>query len=73
MQHFTKRRYNNSCCGPFYYSAYLETLLAYGNEAAETHLRNAFWYRDTGDLGVSDTTAVVTPSTNKGFLVRCTE
>ena len=31
----------------YYYRAYLETLLSYGNEAAESHLTNAFWYRDT--------------------------
>ena len=55
----------------YYYRAYLETLLSYGNEAAESHLTNAFWYRDTGDLGVCDPTASVTPSTNKGFLARC--
>ena len=30
----------------YYYRAYLETLLSYGNEAAESHLTNAFWYRD---------------------------
>ena len=32
----------------YYYRAYHETLLSYGNEAAESHLTNAFWYRDTG-------------------------
>ena len=45
-------------------------LLSYGNDAAESHLTNAFLYRDTGDL-VCDPTAVVTASTNKDFLARC--
>ena len=49
----------------YYYRAYLETLLSYGKEAAESHLTNAFWYRDTGDLGVYDPTAAVTPSTKR--------
>ena len=30
----------------FYYRAYFETLLDYDNEAAESHLTNAFWHRD---------------------------
>ena len=54
----------------YYYLAYLEPLLSYGNEAAELHLTNAFWYRDTGDFVVCNPTAAVTPSTNKGFLAR---
>ena len=53
------------------HAANLETLLTYGNEAAESHLTNAFWYRETGDLGVCDPTAAVTSSTNTGFLARC--
>ena len=52
----------------YYYRAYLGTFLSYGNEAAEFHLTNAFWYRDTGDMGVCDPNAEVTPSTNRGFL-----
>ena len=54
-----------------YYLAYFQTLLTYGNEAAESHLTNALWYRDTGDLGVCDPTAGITPSTNTGYVVPC--
>ena len=36
----------------YYCRAYLETLLSYGNEAAKSHLTNAFWYRNTGNMGV---------------------
>ena len=32
----------------YYYRSYLETLLSYVNEAAESHQINAFWYRDKG-------------------------
>jgi len=31
------------------YCAYLETLLTYGSDAAESHLKNALWYLDTGE------------------------
>ena len=55
----------------YYYRAYLETLLTCGNEAAESHVINAFWYRDTGDLGVCDSTAAITPFTNTGYVARC--
>ena len=55
----------------YYYRAYLEMLLSYGNEAADSHLRKAFWYRDTGDLCVCDPTAAVTTTTNIGFVTRC--
>ena len=55
----------------YYYRAYLETLLSYGNEAAESHLTNAFCYRDTGDLIVCDPTAATNTTTNTGFLARC--
>ena len=54
----------------YYYRAYLETLLSYGYEAAESHLTKAFWYRNTGDVGVCDPNAV-TANTNRGFLARC--
>ena len=54
-----------------YYRAYHETSLSYGNEAAATHLTNAFWYRDTTDLDVCDPTAAVTTATNTCFLARC--
>ena len=36
----------------YHYRAYLEKLLSYGNDAVASHLTNAFWYRDTGNLSV---------------------
>jgi len=36
------------------YRSYFETLLTYGTDAAATHLTNAFWYLDDGDLLPSD-------------------
>jgi hypothetical protein len=52
------------------YRSYLETLLTYGNDAAQTHLTNAFWYLDNGDMLPCDPTAEVTAATNAGFKVR---
>jgi len=47
------------------YRSYFETLLTYGTDAAATHLTNACWYRDTGDMLLCDpTTATVTAVTN---------
>jgi hypothetical protein len=37
--------------------SYLETLLTYGNDAAQTHLTNAIWYLDKGDMLRCDPTA----------------
>ena len=54
----------------YYYRAYLETLLSYGNEAAKSHLTNAFWYRNTGDHGVCDTTAAVTATKTRASSLR---
>jgi hypothetical protein len=34
----------------YQYQAYLETLLSYGNDAAVSHITNAFWYLDDGDM-----------------------
>jgi hypothetical protein len=50
--------------------AYLETLLTYGYDAAESHITNAYWYRDTCDLLPCDTTTDETATTNKGFVRR---
>jgi len=53
------------------YRSYLETLLTYGTGAAVTHLTNACWYRDNGDMMPCDpTTATVTAVTNRGFITR---
>ena len=55
----------------YHYRAYLETLRTYGNEAAESHLTNAFWYRDTRDMGVCDPNKTENlPATNTGYLGR---
>jgi hypothetical protein len=52
------------------YRSYLETLLTYGNDAAQTHLTNAFWYLDNGDMLPCDPTAAVTATTNGASKVR---
>ena len=53
------------------YRSYLETLLTYGTDAATTHLTNAYWYRDTGDMLPCDpTSATVTALTNRGLITR---
>jgi len=52
------------------YRSHLETLLNYGTNAAATHLTNAYWYRDNGDMMPCDpTTAIVTAVTNRGFII----
>jgi len=53
------------------YRTYQETLLTYGIDAATTHLTNAYWYRDNGDMMPCDpTTAILTAVTNRGFIPR---
>ena len=53
------------------YRLYLETLLTYGTDAAATHLTNAYWYPDTGDMLPCDrTSATVTAVTNRGSITR---
>jgi len=53
------------------YRSYLGTLLTYGTDAAATHLTNAYWYRDTGDMLPCDpTSAFVSAVTNRGFITR---
>jgi len=53
------------------YRSYLETLLSYGTDAAATHLTNAYWYRDTGDMLLCDPkTATLAVVTNRGFVTR---
>jgi len=34
----------------YHYRSYLETLMTYGTDAAPTHLSNAYWYLDTGEM-----------------------
>jgi len=51
------------------YRSYFETLLTNGTDASATHLTNAYWYRDTGDMMSCDpTTANMTAVTNRGFI-----
>jgi len=51
------------------YRSYLENFLTYGIEPAATHLTNAYWYRDTGDMLHCEPAAVpVTAKANKGFI-----
>jgi hypothetical protein len=51
----------------YHYRAYLETLMTYGFDAANTHLTPSAWYLDSGDLACDPTVA---DSTNKGFITR---
>ena len=53
------------------YRSYLENLLTYGIDAAATHLTNAYWFSDNGEMMTCEpTTAVVTAVTNRGFITR---
>jgi hypothetical protein len=45
------------------YRSTLETLLSYGNDAIHSHLTNAFWYLDTGDVAACCPTV---PAKNTG-------
>jgi len=51
------------------YRSYLETLLTYGTDAAATHLTNAYWYLDSGNMLACDPT-IGSLSNNKGFIKR---
>jgi hypothetical protein len=48
------------------YRHYIENLLTYGSEAAQTHLTNAYWYMDDGDVAPCDDKTVK----NKRFITR---
>ena len=58
----------NQAADLYEYRAYLENLLAYGTDAATSHLTNAFWYLDYGNTLPNDPTK--TDSKNKGFITR---
>jgi len=51
------------------YRAYLETLLTYGKDAAESHLTSAYWYPDSQNMQACDPTAAATTN-NRGFISR---
>ena len=48
------------------YRSYLEALLTYGSDAANSNLTNAYWYLDEGDVLAGDPTS--TSIKNKGFI-----
>jgi len=50
------------------YRSFFETVLTYGSDAAASHLRNAFWHLDDGDLLPCDPNAA--DSKNKCFITR---
>jgi len=50
------------------YPSYLESLLTCGSDAANSHLTNAYWYLDEGDVLAGDPTS--TSIKNKGFVKR---
>jgi len=54
---------------PYIYRYLLETLLTYGNDAATTHLKNAMWIMDAGNMVSCDPTSD-DASNNKGFVTR---
>jgi len=51
------------------YRSLLETILTYGNDAATTHLRNAMWIMEVGNMVACDPTSD-DASNNKGFVTR---
>ena len=53
----------------YYYRAYLETLLTYGSDAAESHLKNALWHLDTDNMKGGDCTKP-NETNNDGFIRR---
>jgi len=50
------------------YRSYMETLLTYCSDAANSHLTNAFWHLDEGNVLAGDPTS--TSINNKGFVKR---
>jgi len=47
----------------------METLLTYGNDDVDTHLKNAFWHLDTGNKKGGDCTKPA-ETHNDGFVSR---
>ena len=50
------------------YRSYLETFLTYGSDASNSHLTNAYWYLDDGDVLAGDPTSA--DIKNKCFVKR---
>ena len=53
----------------FNYRAYLETLLTYGSDAAESQLKNALWHLGTGSMKGGDCSKPA-ETNNDGFVQR---
>jgi hypothetical protein len=60
----------NPSADNFKHLALLETLLTYGSDAAESHLTNAYCYRDDGDMLTCDPTDTSAATANKGWARR---
>jgi len=52
------------------YRSYLESLLTYGSDAANSHLTNAYWYLDKGDVLAGDPTAPKTKALSRDGIVK---
>jgi hypothetical protein len=52
------------------YRSYFETILTYGSDASSSHLTNAYWYLDNGNVLTCDPTDTYTDTTNRGFITR---
>jgi len=55
----------------YHYRSCLEILLTYGTDAAASHLTNAYWYLDTGDMQPCDPKAETLTVTTKRVLITC--
>jgi hypothetical protein len=69
MQPIAKRRVHNSPQTTTT-TALISRLLTYGSDAVQTHLTNAFWYLDNGNMLPCDPIDEVTATTNCCFTIR---
>ena len=67
---FNKKNYFKSLALLLGQTPYIETLLTYGNDAAESHLKNGYWYLNAGNMKGRDYTKP-TETTNGGSVTRC--
>ena len=54
----------------YQYHSYHETVLTYGNDAADSHPTNPFWYLDKGDMLSCGPTEGQNAKANSGFIIR---
>jgi len=55
----------------YHYRSYLVTLMTYGTDAAATHVSNAYWYLDMGDMQPNEPSAEnMTATTKRGVILR---